>query len=84
MSLALILSLVFALVVFVPVIMVVGVTEPLQDLISASPTAAAMNTTAWNTIGSVFSGFSLITMMLIVGAGVLLLIMVATSKAFKE
>jgi len=77
----------FATIILVPTIMVMGITEGMKELISSSPTASAMNTTAWNTYCNIFSSFNIFPLILIVSIAAIMLIafiLLGTSKAFKE
>ena len=79
-----ILSLVFALVVFIPAIMLIGISEMGSQMIGLSGTASAMNVTAWNAYSSTYSSLGIIPLLMVTGIGVVILVVAITYAIKKE
>jgi len=66
--------------------MVMGITQSLKGFVSSSPTASAMNCTAWNMLSNVYSVGGLTAIFVIFGTVALIAVvavLVGTLKAFK-
>ena len=74
MSLAYVLSLMLALAVLVPAVMILGVTPEIKEyVVGSSPTASYMNATSWSVYSNVYASFGLLPLLLICFMAVVLL-----------
>ena len=74
MSLAYVLSLMLALAILIPTVMILGITPEIKEYaVASSPTASYMNATSWSIYSSVYASFGLLPLFLICLLAVILL-----------